>query len=81
MVTIELTGKQYALNQIQSIGANMVVAYWEGGGNASVNTGARDDLTVDDMKAVQEQVTGIQAASPMLETHDRIVVGEALHYE
>jgi len=76
VVTIGLTGKQYALNQIQSIGANMVVAYWEGGGNAAVNTGARDDLTVDDMKAVQEQVSGIQAASPMLETHDRIAVGE-----
>jgi putative ABC transport system permease protein len=76
VVTIGLTGKQYALNQIQSIGANMVVAYWEGGGNAAVNTGARDDLTVDDMKAVQEQVPGIQAASPMLETHDRIAVGE-----
>jgi putative ABC transport system permease protein len=76
VVTIGLTGKQYALNQIQSIGANMVVAYWEGGGNASVNTGARDDLTVDDVKAVQEQVAGVKAASPMLETHDRIAVGE-----
>jgi putative ABC transport system permease protein len=76
VVTIGLTGKQYALNQIQSIGANMVTAYWEGGGNASVHTGARDDLTIDDMNAVQQQVPGIQAASPMLETHDRILVGE-----
>jgi len=76
VVTIGLTGKQYALNQIQSIGANMIVAYWEGGGNASVNTGARDDLTVEDMKAVRTQVPGIQAASPMWESHDRIAVGE-----
>src|SRR5215831_16449036 len=76
VVTIGLTGKQYALNLIQSIGANMVTAYWEGGGNAAVNTGARDDLTVDDMKAVVEQVPGIRAASPMLETHDRIAIGE-----
>jgi putative ABC transport system permease protein len=77
VVTIGLTGKQYALHQIQSIGANMVVAYWEGGGNAAVNSGgARDDLTVDDMKAVQEQVPGIAAASPMLEAHDRIAVGQ-----
>ncbi len=76
VVTIGLAGKQYALNQIQSIGANMVVAYWEGGGNASVSTGARDDLTVDDMKAVQEQVPGIQAASPMWESHDRIAIGD-----
>lgn len=75
VVTIGLTGKQYVMNQIQAIGANMIYAYYEGGGNNSVNTGTRDDLTVDDMKAVQQQVPGIQAASPMLETHDRIGVG------
>src|SRR5215475_9133818 len=49
VVTIGLTGKQYVLNLIQSIGANMIVAYWEGGGNAAANTGQRDDLTIDDM--------------------------------
>ncbi len=75
VVTIGLTGKQYALHQIQAIGANMVVASWEGGSNASVNRGARDDLTVEDMKAVERQVPGIQAASPMVELHDRIAVG------
>jgi putative ABC transport system permease protein len=76
VVTIGLTGKQYALNQIQAIGANMIVAWWEGGANAAVNTGAaRDDLTVDDMKAVEQRVPGIQAASPMVELHDRIAVG------
>ena len=75
VVTIGLTGKQYVMNQIQAIGANLIYAYYEGGGNNSVNTGTRDDLTVDDMKAVQQEVPGIQAASPMLETHDRIGVG------
>jgi putative ABC transport system permease protein len=76
VVTIGLTGKQYALNQIQAIGANMIVAWWEGGANAAINTGgARDDLTVDDMKAVEERVPGIKAASPMVELHDRIAVG------
>ena len=76
VVTIGLTGKQYILNLIQSIGANMIVAYWEGGGNAAVNSGARDDLTIDDMKAVQQQIPGITAASPMWESHDRIAVGD-----
>ena len=74
VVTIGLTGKQYILNQIQAIGANMVYAYYEGGGNASVSTSQQDFLTVEDMKAVQNQVPGIQAASPMLEIHDRIAV-------
>jgi putative ABC transport system permease protein len=75
VVTIGLTGKQYILNLIQSIGANMMVASWEGGGDLAVNTGSRDDLTLDDMKAVLEQIPGITAASPMWEGHDRIAVG------
>src|ERR1700686_1136315 len=73
--TIGLTGKQYVMNQIQGIGANMIWAYYEGGGNVSTSTSARDDLTLEDMRAVQQEVPGIQAASPMLEIHDRIVVG------
>ncbi|HET9181998.1 MAG TPA: ABC transporter permease [Candidatus Angelobacter sp.] len=76
VVTIGLTGKQYVLNQIQSIGANLIYAYYEGGSNASVSLGGGGDyLTIDDMKAVQQQVPGIQAASPMLELHDRIGIG------
>src|SRR5690348_4084363 len=76
VVTIGLTGKQYVMNQIQGIGANLIYADYEAGGNASVNTaGGTDYLTVDDMRAVQQEVPGIQAASPMLELHDRISVG------
>src|ERR1700724_632196 len=76
VVTIGLTGKQYVMNQIQGMGANLIYTYYQGGGNASVNIGAANDpLTVGDMKAVQEQVSGITAASPMLELHERIAVG------
>src|ERR1041384_24402 len=75
VTTIGLTGKQYVMGQIQAIGANLIYAYYEGGGNNAVNTGPRDDLTVEDMNAVQQEVPGIQAAAPMLETHDRIPIG------
>ncbi len=73
VVTIGLTGKQYILQQIQAIGANMMVASYEGGsiyGNESTS----DFLTVDDMNAVRRQVPGITAASPMVELHDRITI-------
>jgi putative ABC transport system permease protein len=76
VVTIGLTGKQYILNQIQAIGANMIYAYYEGASYAtSSGSVARDYLTTDDMQAVQEQVPGILYASPMVELHDRIAVG------
>jgi putative ABC transport system permease protein len=76
VVTVGLTGKQYVLGQIQGIGANMIYAYYQGGSNFSVSSSRSIDyLTVEDMKAVEQQVAGIQAASPMLELHDRIAVG------
>jgi putative ABC transport system permease protein len=76
VVTIGLTGKQYVMNQIQAIGANLIYAYYEGGSNVAVNTGVSNDyLTVDDMSAVKQEVPGIEAASPMLELNDRVSVG------
>jgi len=71
VVTIALTGKQYVIAQIQGIGANMVYAFREGMGTAS----AQDDLTVGDMHAVEQQVNGIVAASPMVQLHTRIPTG------
>jgi putative ABC transport system permease protein len=73
VVTIGLTGKQYILNQIQAVGANMIHAYYEIG-NATVASSATDYLTLSDERAVREQVPGIRASSPMLEIHERITV-------
>ncbi|MGH9576894.1 MAG: ABC transporter permease, partial [Terriglobales bacterium] len=77
VVTIGLTGKQYVLGQIQSIGANMIYAEYEGGGRRVTAT-QQDFLTAADMRAVQEQVPGLQAASPMVALSERIPVGEGI---
>src|SRR5215468_9275211 len=69
VVTIGMTGKQYVLNQIQSIGANLIDAEYQGGEQRNV---APDLLTIDDMHAVLEQVSGIAAASPVIPFDDRI---------
>jgi putative ABC transport system permease protein len=72
VVTIGMTGKQYVLNQIQSIGANEVEAEYQGGGQRNVTP---DLLTIDDMNAVLEQVPGIVAASPVVPLDDHIPIG------
>jgi putative ABC transport system permease protein len=72
VVTIGMTGKQYVLNQIQSIGANLIDAEYQGG--AQRNT-TPDLLTIDDMRAVLQQVNGIVAASPVVPLDDRIPIG------
>lgn len=76
VVTLGLTGKQYALNLISSIGPNMIEMQYNGGTVAGPdNTSAPDFMTRDDMNAVVEQVPGIIASSPMLEFHDRVSMG------
>jgi putative ABC transport system permease protein len=75
VVTIALTGKQYVLNEIQNIGANLIWAEYAGAANAGASASTADYLTVDDMSAVQQQVPGVQAASPVLNLHEPILVG------
>ncbi len=76
VVTIGLTGKQYIMNLIEGVGANMIYASYEAGGNSATAVGTQQDsLTIDDMNAVQQKVPGISAASPMQELHDRIAIG------
>ena len=73
VVTIGLTGKQYALDTISSIGPNKVEMQYVGGNVAGPdNTSTPDYMTRDDIKAVMEQVPGVVYASPLLEFHDNI---------
>ncbi|HEX3741836.1 MAG TPA: ABC transporter permease [Terracidiphilus sp.] len=74
VVTIGLTGKQYVLNLIQGIGANLVYAEYEGGAQRITNT-APDPLTIEDMKAAEAEVPGIVSASPVLDLNERVPVG------
>ena len=71
--TIGLTGKQYILRQLQSIGTNMIYADYQGGAQRIDST--PDPMTVDDVQAVREQVTSVVAASPTVALGDRISVG------
>ena len=75
VVTLGMTGKQYAINMISSIGPNLVEMQY-GGGNVMGpdNVSTPDLMTREDMAAVTEQVGGIIASSPMLETHDNVSI-------
>jgi putative ABC transport system permease protein len=75
VVTIGMTGKQYVLNQIQAIGANMIYAEYEGGAQR-ITSVTPDPLTIDDMQAALQQVSGIIAASPVVTLDERIPIGD-----
>jgi putative ABC transport system permease protein len=71
VVAIGLTGKQYAVNQIRSIGTNMIDVEYQGGGEES----NPDRLTIEDVNAVQRGVIGVVAASPILQLDSRVPIG------
>ena len=78
VVTVGLTGKEYALNLLRGIGSNMVVVDYQGGGNAEAGIGKEfhsDYLTREDEAAVVQQVPAVAYSSPMVEMHDRISFG------
>ena len=70
VTTLGLTGKQYAIDLISSIGTNMVEMQYSGGSIVGAdNTSTPDFMTREDLTAVLDQVPGIIASSPMLEDH------------
>lgn len=81
VVTIALTGKHYVLAQIEAVGTNVIWAEYSGVTNASANTTAADYLTINDMIAAEQQVPGIKEASPVLNLHQRMVVGSGKERE
>jgi putative ABC transport system permease protein len=76
VVTIGLTGREYALGLIEKIGTNMVELEYSGGGaTGTESTVYNDYLTRDDERAVDAQVPSVLYSSPVLEMHDRISFG------
>jgi putative ABC transport system permease protein len=74
VVTIGMTGRQYALGQIQAIGTNEIWAEYQGG-TERIGNSAPDLLTMGDLEAIRRDVPGIVAASPVLQLNDRVAVG------
>jgi putative ABC transport system permease protein len=80
VVTIGMTGKQYVLNQIQAIGANLIYAEYQSGAQR-ITGSSPDPLTLDDLNAALAEVPGIVAASPVISLGERIPVGSGKERE
>jgi putative ABC transport system permease protein len=79
VVTIGMTGRQYVLNQIQAIGANLIYAQYQGAPHISQST--PDPLTIDDVEAVRTQVPGVVASSPVVTLSERVPFGDGKERE
>ena len=82
VVTVGLTGRQYALDTISSLGPNLVEMQYSGGNTTGPNnTSTPDYMTREDEAAVDAQVPGIAYSSPMLESHSSISMGNGVSKE
>jgi putative ABC transport system permease protein len=76
VVTVGLTGRQYAVATISSLGPNKIEMQYTGGSIIGPdNTSTPDAMTQEDMQTVVDTIPGVVAYSPMLEVHDRISLG------
>lgn len=75
VVTISLTSREYILDQISSIGSNMVYAYYEGA-QVTGRTMDADYIKIADVEAVRAQLGGsIVAATGVQPGYDRAFMG------
>ncbi len=76
VVTIGMTGKHYILEELQKIETNSIeVEYAGAGATAAERVRYNDYLTIDDERAVEEQLPDVMYASPVLEMHEPINFG------
>src|ERR1700678_2604310 len=73
VVTVGMTGRQYAVGQIQAIGTNEIWAEYEGAQH--ISNSRLDPLSLRDVQAVQEQDPGVIAASQVITLGERIPIG------
>ncbi len=73
VVTIALTSRDYILQQIQGVGSNLIYMYYEAGSTISRPKTLSDDLTLGDLKAIQD-LGIINAAAGVVTSHDFLVL-------
>ena len=79
VVTIGLTGRRYILEELKKIQTNSIeVEYVGAGATAAEQVRFNDFLTIQDERAVENQLPGVMYASPVLEMHAPISFGSGV---
>ena len=73
VVSVALAGRDFVVKQIEGVGANLIYAYYEAGGNVSV--AEADYINLEDLTAVREQLGDlVQGAAGVMSTWDRVYI-------
>ena len=73
VVSVALTGRDFVIEQIEGVGANLIYAYYEAGGN--VSEAEADYITLDDLEAVKFQLGDLaQGIAGVMGAWDRLFI-------
>ena len=73
VVSVALTGRDFVVQQIEGVGANLIYAYYEAGGN--VSEAEADYITLDDLEAVRFQLGDLaQGIAGVMGAWDRLFI-------
>ena len=72
VVTIAMTSRDYVLNQIESVGSNIIFVHLQGSAAITGGVSISDALTLDDMQAIREQVPNLTAVSATIVGSNRM---------
>ena len=73
VVSVALTGRDFVVQQIEGVGANLIYAYYEAGGN--VSEAEADYITLDDIDAVKSRLGDLaQGIAGVMGTWDRLFI-------
>ena len=64
--TIALTSRDYVLGQIEGVGSNLLYAYLETGPSVTGTSSISDAITVDDLRAVRDNVPHLKAVAAII---------------
>lgn len=74
VVIAGISGRAYTLEQIRGVGTNLIYIYNESADTAAGTRSLADRINLDDLKAIQSEITGIQGAAPIATSHPTIVL-------
>jgi len=78
MMAIGQGASRLVEDQIRSLGSNMIMIMpaAQNTGGVSMGGGSRVTLTPEDARAIQEEIAGVKAVSPVVQTRGQLVYGD-----
>ncbi len=74
VVVVGISGRAYTLEQIRGVGTNLIYVYHE---STDAGFGAQapaDRLSLEDVKAIQTEISGVRSAAPSATSHPTIII-------